>query len=69
VQINRFLQLVEWGCNVPIFIQNPYSHFGRTAWSFLQDHFQKAERIMILHEKKGKSLVSRGLKLDNAFLA
>ena len=40
MRVNRFLSLAEQGYNVPRFIRNPVTNYGRDAYLCMKDYFQ-----------------------------
>ncbi|MBA7670181.1 hypothetical protein ES703_78326 [subsurface metagenome] len=52
MRLHRFLQLVEWGCNVPLFLRNPSTNFGQGAHQQLKELFHQAETLSIIGARK-----------------
>jgi len=70
VEIKRFLQLAEWGFNVPQFIRNPCTNYGRSACHFLKEFFTWTNRFTVLTEDLGEQIPSlhSDLRLEDAVL-
>lgn len=52
MRVDRFLQLVEWGFNVPLFLRNPSTNFGNNAYQQMKEHFHQAKTLGILGARK-----------------
>jgi len=68
--LDRFLQLVEWGCNVPLFLRNPSTNFGQGAHQQLKELFHGAKTLSIIGAKKNgkRSLHVQGMPLGTVFV-
>jgi len=70
MQVDRFLQLVEWGFNVPLFVVNPNSSWKNGTFQLLIEHFQRPKTLTILAaQKDGSSSLHRpNLPLGSIFV-
>lgn len=50
--LDRFLQLAEWGLNVPLFLRNPSTNYGQGTYQQLKWHFYRAETLSIIGARK-----------------
>jgi len=68
--VDRFLQLVEWGCNVPLFLRNPSTNFGQGAHQQLKELFHQAETLSIIGARKDgkRALHLQGMPLGAVFV-
>lgn len=68
--LNRFLQLVEWGCNVPLFLRNPSTNFGMGAHQQLKELFHEAKSLSIVGARKDgkRDLHVQGMPLGTVFV-
>jgi len=68
--LDRFLQLVEWGCNVPLFLRNPNTNYGEGAHQQLKELFHEAETLSIIGARKDgkRDLHVEGLSLGAVFV-
>jgi len=68
--LDRFLQLVEWGCNVPLFLRNPSTNYGEGAHQQLKELFHEAETLSIIGARKDgkRDLHVEGLSLGAVFV-
>lgn len=68
--VDRFLQLVEWGFNVPLFLRNPSTNFGQGAHQQLKELFHQSKTLSIIGAKKdGKRVLHvQGKPLGTIFV-
>lgn len=50
--LDRFLQLVEWGFNVPLFLRNPSTNYGHSAHQQMKELFHRAKTLSIIGARK-----------------
>lgn len=68
--LDRFLQLVEWGCNVPLFLRNPNTNYGQGAHQQLKELFHQAKTLSIIGARKDgkRDLHLEGMSLGAVFV-
>ena len=68
--VDRFLQLVEWGCNVPLFLRNPSTNYGQGAHQQLKELFHEAKTLSIIGARKDgkRTLHVEGKPLGTIFV-
>lgn len=70
MQVDRFLKLVEWGFNVPLFVMNPNTNWKDDTYQFLIEHFKRPKTLTILASRKDGdvSLYQPSLPLRTVFV-
>lgn len=68
MQVDRFLKLVEWGFNVPLFVVNPNTNWQDDTYQFLIELFKRPKTLTILATKKDGSLYRPRLPLRTIFV-
>lgn len=68
--VDRFLQLAEWGFNVPLFLRNPSTNYGFAAHQQLKELFHQAKTLSIIGARKDgkRTLHVRGKPLSTIFV-
>lgn len=54
MDVERFVTLAERGYNVPRFVVNPVTHYGRDAYLAMKDYFQCINHFDVLVTRKDK---------------
>lgn len=73
MKVDRLLNLAEWGFNVPVFVHNPWRHYGDDLYLCLKEifsyvHGERVFSVLATHPETGKSSYVSGLSLQSARL-
>lgn len=52
MRTDRVLRLAEWGFNVPFFIENPCSHYGRDTYLIVKSIFLRTNHFALLATRR-----------------
>jgi len=68
--LDRFLQLAEWGFNVPLFLRNPNTNYGQGAHQQMKELFHQAKTLSLIGARKdGKRVLHvQGKPLGTIFV-
>lgn len=51
-QVERFLKLGEWGCNIPVFVSNPFQCWKSDTYAFLRIRFFHTESLNVIASRE-----------------